>query len=153
MSFESRKPSEIRFTHDSIQPHFQNLRHPHLNQTIDDIVSGRMSWMDFPTIEVAEFQNELYSINNRRLYVFRVLQYEGFLTKIRVKKVSVNNLRPGKCTTDNYGVSIRLRRDRTRKHSLAPQLFRDSTLKRLVQVWFPLAHCSSIIRRTLCFIL
>nr|XP_002131378.1 uncharacterized protein LOC100175021 isoform X2 [Ciona intestinalis] len=115
-----KRPSEIRFSQDSIHHKFRRRSghgEDNVNDTIDKILSGRLLATDLPRIEVAERDGELYTLGNRRLYMFRVLELKGKLKTIRVNVVS--SLRRG-LTTINDGVSIYMRNGGgTRDHAHA----------------------------------
>ncbi len=65
-------PNDLRFTQDSIAVCFQS---PHENSRIDDtvdmIVSKNLSPKSFPKLSVVRYQGTLWSLDNRRLWVFR----------------------------------------------------------------------------------
>ncbi len=68
-------PKDLRFTQDSIAVCFQS---PHENWRIDDtvdmIVSKKLSPKRFPMLCVVRYQGILWSLDNRRLWVFRKAQ-------------------------------------------------------------------------------
>ncbi|XP_078483432.1 uncharacterized protein LOC144743474 [Ciona intestinalis] len=97
-------PLDIRFSQDSIRSRFQDGRS--VMQAIFDIRNGRMKATDFPTISVKVMDGNYYTCDNRRLYVFRVLQCEGILNTVPVYRTSYIDYR--KFTTENQGVSIRI---------------------------------------------
>uniref|UniRef100_F6WN06 Uncharacterized protein n=1 Tax=Ciona intestinalis TaxID=7719 RepID=F6WN06_CIOIN len=106
-------PLDIRFSQDSIKSSFQDGRS--IMQAIIDIRKGRMEATDFPTISVTLKNGNYYTCDNRRLYVFRVLQCEGILNRVPVYTTTYIN--PCKFTTYNQGVSIRVRQGPTLPHS------------------------------------
>ncbi|XP_078482029.1 uncharacterized protein LOC108950579 [Ciona intestinalis] len=106
-------PLDIRFSQDSIKSRFQDGRS--VMQAIIDIRNGRMDATDFPTISVKVMDGNYYTCDNRRLYVFRVLQCEGILSTVPVYRTSYIDYR--KFTTENQGVSIRVRQGSTLPHS------------------------------------
>ncbi|XP_078489790.1 uncharacterized protein LOC144746290 isoform X2 [Ciona intestinalis] len=106
-------PLDIRFSQDSIRSSFQDGRS--IIQAIIDIRNGRMEATDFPTISVIFKNGNYYTGDNRRLYVFRVLQCEGILNRVPVYTTTYIN--PRKFTTVNQGVSIRVRQGPTLPHS------------------------------------
>nr|XP_039249162.1 uncharacterized protein LOC120326874 [Styela clava] len=99
------KPSEIRFSQDDIAPNFTNGENIH--EVIGEILRGETSVYPFQPISVWYENGSWYSENNRRLYMFRVLEYEGKVNDICVEETSPPGWRPN--TSDNDGVSIRLR--------------------------------------------
>lgn len=98
-------PSEIRFSQDSISCHFQDGGL--VNGIVDDICEGRVDVKTIPPISVAKVNNRFYSADNRRLYVFRVLEKRGVLSHIDVRLV--DHIYPDKMTTENEGVSVEVR--------------------------------------------
>merc|ERR1712032_605756 len=75
-------PNEIHFTHNQISPKFRNGTA--LDKAIRDILAGRMSFDIFPPILCVEVEGKWFSLNNRRLYVARVLEstLEDFFMKV-----------------------------------------------------------------------
>ena len=51
----------------------------------------------------------MYTLDNRRLWVFKKLEAEGCITDIPVKIVSNDRLTPEKFTTKNGGESVEIR--------------------------------------------
>ena len=107
-------PAEIRFIHDNICRKFKNGRS--VNDTIDQIAKGCMSVEELPKIAVIKKDGYYYSLDNRRLYVYRVLHYRGLLENVIVNHVSSSLFQPEKFTTINNGNSIFVRRDVTKPH-------------------------------------
>jgi len=102
-------PKQVRFTQDNISPYFKNGRP--IDDLIKDLKTGKVKPEDIPPIRVFEKNGKIYSLDNRRLYVF---QQAGL--KIRWVKVnpSKKELRR-KWTTDNDGKSIIVRKAKPRK--------------------------------------
>lgn len=96
-------PSEIRFTQDNIGSVFRDGRG--VNRAIEEIESGRIKVENFPAIRVARKNNKYYSLDNRRLYVFRVLEKRGLIRTVPV----VFQKHYDKFTTINDGRSIYVR--------------------------------------------
>ena len=71
-------PRRVRFTHDSINHKFQNGKS--LDETIFNILYRNLKVKKFPPIELVQHEGVLYSLSNRRLFVFRVVanQSPGF---------------------------------------------------------------------------
>jgi len=106
-------PSEIRFSQDSIHNLFQDGGR--VNALVEDLQSGRTELNRIPLISVVKLDNKYYSMDNRRLYVFRVLQKRGVIGVIKVRLATRYN--PQKFTTENDGYRIRVRRDKTHPHT------------------------------------
>lgn len=115
------KPSEIRFIQDSISGYFQDGGH--VNDAVQQIGLGELSAENFPPIQVVYKDYKHYSFDNRRLYVFRACEYLGYIIDIPVKTVSLSRLREDFFTTDNDGITIRVRQGRTMEHC-KPHWFR-----------------------------
>ncbi|XP_078484512.1 uncharacterized protein LOC100175021 isoform X2 [Ciona intestinalis] len=117
----TKRPSEIRFSQDSIHHKFcrrSGHSRDSVNETLDKILSWQLSATDLPRIDVAEKDGELYTLGNRRLYIFRVLELKGKLDTIPVHIVS--SFGQQRLTTINDGVSIVMRNGGgTRDHAHA----------------------------------
>jgi hypothetical protein len=68
-------PKDLRFTQDSIAVYFQSP-HKRIDDTVDMIVSKKLSPKRFPMLSVVRYQGILWSLDNRRLWVFRKAQVE-----------------------------------------------------------------------------
>ncbi len=68
-------PKDLRFTQDNIAVYFQS---PHENcridHTVDMILSKKWSPRRFPMLHVVRYEGILWSLDNRRLWVFRKAQ-------------------------------------------------------------------------------
>ncbi|XP_039249275.2 uncharacterized protein LOC120326980 [Styela clava] len=101
------KPSEIRFSQDDIGPNFSSNGKKKVNDVIHEILQGETFVSDFPPISVWYKNGSWYSENNRRLYMFRVLEYKGKISDINVTEDDPPRWRPN--TSRDDGDSIRLR--------------------------------------------
>ncbi|XP_060071833.1 uncharacterized protein LOC132551670 [Ylistrum balloti] len=104
------KPSEIRFTQNSINNVFdKNSRHDcqHIGETLDSLLMGRCEISDIPTITVINRNSAWYTVDNRRLWVFQKLEELGKCTEIPVIKGF--SIPAKKLTTNNDGRSVRVR--------------------------------------------
>ena len=100
-------PKQVRFTQDSIASHFKDGRS--IYQLIDELKSGKKTADDIKPIRVFERNGKIWSLDNRRLYVF---QQAG--VKIRWEKADPNVVRrearkDRKWTTKNDGKSVVVR--------------------------------------------
>lgn len=111
---EVLRPSEIRFKQDSIKQEFQNGIG--VNETALHLCAGEISASDFPTIRVAKKDNKYYSCDNRRLYVFRVAEYRGAVSYIRVRMARRHTFDEDLFTTKDDGRKVKVRSDRTLAH-------------------------------------
>lgn len=96
--------SEIRFTQDSIGSTFRDGNT--VQSTIEGLREGTIQPSDFPPIRVFEVEGELFTLDNRRLYVF---QQAGLPidTVAATRDQIIND--SFKFTTRNSGTSIRVR--------------------------------------------
>lgn len=106
------KPSEIFFSQDSIASRFRDGRS--VQEAADRVLHRQLNVEDFPTIEVVKRSDgKYYSLDNRRLYVFRVGQYNGIVAKVPVTIVPEQWYHQRKFTSRNGGTEIRVRRGST----------------------------------------
>ncbi|XP_076824816.1 uncharacterized protein LOC143470521 isoform X3 [Clavelina lepadiformis] len=104
----SLKPSEIRFTQDSIAMYFQNGEA--INNVCERIALGELNIDDFPKIEVVPLDEFYFSLDNRRLYMFRVLEILGVTARVPV--IFKNPTTDRKLTTINKGCHIEIRKSK-----------------------------------------
>lgn len=77
-------PSEIRFTHDSIQSNFSDGYS--IPETFRQILWKKITAGDLPLIEVMKYEGKWFVVRgNRRLFVFRELEKRGGLSKVKVQ--------------------------------------------------------------------
>ena len=101
--------------HDQINSNFSSGQS--VNATIEDIISGRLSVHALPTIRVAKRKGRYYAFDNRRLYVYRVLEHRGHLTQITVKEAPSSQFKKSRYSSKNKGVSVEIRRGSTLTHT------------------------------------
>ena len=110
-------PSKIRFMHHKINSQFKNGNS--VNKTILKIKNSVMDINVLPKIRVVRKDGFYYAFDNRRLYVYRVLQFKGVLEKVEVELAPLRYFQQDRFTTENNGESIKLVRDITLPHSHA----------------------------------
>ena len=110
-------PSQIRFMHRSINSKFSNG--DSLDETINKIDLGLLNVYDLPKIRVVKRNGFYYAFDNRRLYVYRVLQYRGKLDTVRVYLAPSSKFQPRRFSTLNNGESVVLKSGNTLPHSHA----------------------------------
>lgn len=71
-------PSSIYFTHSRIRPQFTGCNKV-IADTLLEIVDGVTRIVDIPLITVIENQGCFFSLNNRRLYLFKQLEDMGLI--------------------------------------------------------------------------
>lgn len=106
------RPSEIFYSQCSI--HVALCGGSWLGQVLDDLIDGELSVRDLGLINVVKIpgDNKLYSLDNRRLWLFHHLEGAGKCSKIPVKMCKYEPGHDHKFTSRNGGVSIRIREDR-----------------------------------------
>ncbi|KAL3876405.1 hypothetical protein ACJMK2_034254 [Sinanodonta woodiana] len=103
-------PSEIRFSQDSINNVFDNkstYRNTNIGETLDALCEGRSKLKEIPTISVVWKNGHWFTLDNRRLWVFRHLERLRKCNKIPVKRS--NYMPVEKFTTTNDGKTIEVR--------------------------------------------
>lgn len=76
-------PVHIRFMHSKIRPVFSDGKS--VQQTLDDILAGKVKVEDLPQIVIIQQDENLYySMNNRRLWVLKKLREKGALKDNKV---------------------------------------------------------------------
>ncbi|KAH3759365.1 hypothetical protein Pelo_8843 [Pelomyxa schiedti] len=75
-------PADLYFTHSKIRPTFSCGRP--LMVTLESIRNGTITPEDLPIITAMVQGDTMYSLNNRRLYVFKQCRKEGLLTNNEV---------------------------------------------------------------------
>lgn len=105
--FSRKKPSEIRFSQDSIAAHWKD-NSSRIGVTLDQLLKDEITPDNIPTIIVSYKNGFLYTSDNRRLWVFKKLQDFGKCESIKVR---FGNIQPWKFTTNNRGTSISVRGD------------------------------------------
>ncbi|XP_078481569.1 uncharacterized protein LOC144742631 [Ciona intestinalis] len=106
-SYIELSPAEIRFLQDSIGPYFRSGGS--VNECIYDILKGRSDINTFPKIRIVKHGNLFWSLDNRRLYIFRVLEERGHIRTITARLLPEFRFDEDKFTSKNNGVSIYLR--------------------------------------------
>ena len=107
-------PDCIRFTHSRIRPFFSGCG-KRIEDSILELKSGCTKIEDIPQITVIENEGEFYSLNNRRLYMFKFLNREGLLPKgvIRVFKKKALDREIRKYSIENCSLTAVLMKELT----------------------------------------
>jgi hypothetical protein len=71
-------PDLIYFTHSRVRPFFTGCN-KRIEQTFEEIVNGETKLSDLPLITVIYNEDSYFSLNNRRLFLFKKLKREGKL--------------------------------------------------------------------------
>lgn len=101
------KPSEIYFSQDSIKNTFEYGQSIH--DTLKMCQEDPMAIHQIPTMRVCMKNGKWFTLDNRRLWIFRRLEEGGHITNVDVNVVSSDRLSARKFTTTNGGVSVRIR--------------------------------------------
>ncbi|MFQ2879928.1 hypothetical protein ACLILY_32005, partial [Mycobacterium sp. MS3] len=99
-------PHHVRFTQDSIGSKFSNGAS--VQEFIGMLESGRLHPTDVPPIRIVEYNEKIYSFDNRRLWAYQ----QAGVMEIPFKRVPIedNLVEWGrKFGTKNDGVSVRVR--------------------------------------------
>ena len=99
------RPSDIHYTQGTISTKFTNGTP--IGQLIDDVVSGKCLVSDIKRIEVKLVDGFWFSADNRRLWVFKQLEFIGHCPVITAKVVK--RVYGNKCTSENGGLDVCLR--------------------------------------------
>lgn len=114
MSLTDVNPNDVFFTFSRLRPKFSCGRR--VQDTLDAILDGRLGAGDLPPISVLldPATGHLFSLNNRRLYVFKALQAAGRLQTVpaRVKPVPQTKRMRDKYTADKCAKAARLMLER-----------------------------------------
>lgn len=104
-------PLKIAFSQDSIK--FKFCNGALLSQVIVKLVRGTLKVQDFPPIRVFHYNNNWWSLDNRRLYVFKEAAKKGAFYQIPVIDTSQSEVRrweiDAKLTTLNAGREVSIR--------------------------------------------
>ncbi|WP_282697158.1 RHS repeat-associated core domain-containing protein [Streptomyces sp. CC208A] len=100
----SISPKAVRYSQDSIKGSFKDGQS--FTQAIDDLKAGRATANDFPAIRIFEHEGKIYTLDNRRLYVFKEANIPINFRRATPQEVSSESW---KMTTQNEGTSIRVR--------------------------------------------
>ena len=101
------KPSNIYYSQDSIKDKFDNGYT--IYGTYNACVKHTFVIDKIPTIRVCQIGGKFYTLDNRRLWVFRKLEANGYITNIPVRTVSRSQLPDRKFTTTNGGTDVTVR--------------------------------------------
>ncbi|CAC5394657.1 unnamed protein product [Mytilus coruscus] len=106
------RPSEIFFSQDSISNKWgeqSSCRSKLIGKTLDELLTEHISLKDIPNITVVIKNGKFYTADNRRLWIFRKAEELGFVHTIEVDHVARRHVKRKKFTTNNGGISIKIR--------------------------------------------
>ena len=99
------RPSDIRYTQSTISNKFTDGGL--IGVLLDDVVVGRCFLTSIKRIEVKLVDGVWFSADNRRLWVFKQLEFLGHCPAVQVKVV--NYVHSKKCTSENGGLEVTVR--------------------------------------------
>jgi hypothetical protein len=76
-------PEEIYFTHSRVRPFFTGCN-KRIEDTLQEIIDGVTSVKDIPLITVIPNEDCFFSLNNRRLFLFKKLRTLGLLPENKI---------------------------------------------------------------------
>lgn len=114
MSLTEVDPNEVFFTFSRIRPKFSCGRR--VEDTLNAILNNDLRAQDLPPVSVLldPSTGHMFSLNNRRLYVFKALQAQGNLSTIpvRIKPVPQTKRMKDKYTAEKCAKSAKLMLER-----------------------------------------
>ncbi|XP_048738638.1 uncharacterized protein LOC125653297 [Ostrea edulis] len=105
------RPSEIRFSHDSIQSAFRDGRS--LETTYREVLWDKITVDALPTMEVMQYNGHWFVVRgNRRLFLLKNLEKHNYLTSVKMlRKPYDEGIFYRQFTTPNMGKSVKIRGD------------------------------------------
>ena len=100
-------PLEIRFTHSKIRNRFSG-NSMKITDTLDQILSHKITANDIPMIQVIVNNGIMYSLNNRRLYLFKELRKRGVITEVPVRMKQAFGKLKSKLTPENCSLEAKM---------------------------------------------
>ena len=94
------KPSEIFYTQDTIYERFS--KGGFVKETWSDVKEGRVQITDFPALSVVKRYDKYWSLDNRRLWIFKKAEQHGICSTVEVY-VNTNFSWNQRFTTTNGG--------------------------------------------------
>ena len=104
-------PSHVYFTFSRIRPFFSCGRP--IQQTLDQLLKGEIQPSDLPSISLLFDGTNYFSLNNRRLFVFKTLKSAGLIQTViaRVKPVPQTKRMKDKYTVEKCALTAKLMRE------------------------------------------
>lgn len=109
--YDDIDPAVVLFTHSSIRPFFSCGRR--VTDTLEDIKSRKLKAVDLPKILIYRIGDDLFSMNNRRLYVLKALREQGIITTVnaRIRIIDKNDKIAKKYTRDKCALKAKFMRE------------------------------------------
>ena len=112
-------PSLVRFQHSKIRPFFSGCWRS-VQQTLDDIVSGKTDFETLPPIEIiapntipATPDGTYFSLNNRRLWIIKELNKRGLLDTVVVRtRACKSEKEKNRYTVENCSLNAKFIREK-----------------------------------------
>ncbi|CEJ92653.1 hypothetical protein VHEMI08289 [[Torrubiella] hemipterigena] len=129
MSLTRVDPKDVYFTFSRLRPKFSCGRR--IEDTLNAIRNKELRAEDLPPISVLldPTTGDMFSLNNRRLFVFKTLQAEGLLetVPVRTKPVPQTKRMKDKYTSDKCVKMARLMAEREAVEALDPNTTIEGT--------------------------
>lgn len=102
------KPTEIRFTQGTAGKEFRNKRS--LAETAIALAKADIQKRDVEMMRVTHHDGQLFTLDNRRLAVFRLLEFAGKTRMVKARLVPKDEKEwKRKFDTEDYGASVKVR--------------------------------------------
>lgn len=109
-----RNPENIRFCQDFIRPKFRCGRL--LTHTYFELKKGELDIWDIPPISIFKMDDNWYTSDNRRLWVFKRMVKDNPKYRIPVKVIEKYQVNSSKITTKSRGKYVRMRKKDMSEH-------------------------------------
>ena len=110
IGFVELDPEDVYFTHARVRPFFSSCGR-RLDETLADIADGHTRIEDLPTITVLDAGDHYFSLNNRRLWVFKELRSRGIIEKVRVRVKEALPREKERYTTDRCVLNAKVMKE------------------------------------------
>eukprot|EP01039_Chlorochromonas_danica_P003705 gene3705-4053_t len=109
-SIVSIDPSLVYFTHARIRPVFTGCN-KRIEETLREVEEGRTKVEDIPKITVLTNGGHLFSLNNRRLFLFKELSRRGLLQTVTVQLKEATEKEKARYTPERCVLQAKLMKD------------------------------------------
>eukprot|EP00929_Paragymnodinium_shiwhaense_P062257 TRINITY_DN31087_c0_g1_i1.p1 TRINITY_DN31087_c0_g1~~TRINITY_DN31087_c0_g1_i1.p1 ORF type:complete len:929 (+),score=102.33 TRINITY_DN31087_c0_g1_i1:323-2788(+) len=100
-------PCDLCFCQDSVSSRFRHGTT--IRETLEELLAGDKRKRDIEMMRIVAYEGRLYSLSNRRLTVYRLLQMAGRCKRVKVEIVEDTADFRKKYTTQCHGDSVRIR--------------------------------------------
>lgn len=103
-------PSLVYFTHARIRPVFTGCN-KRIEETLQEVEEGKTKVEDIPKITVLTNGGHLFSLNNRRLFLFKELARRGLLQTVTVQLKEATEKEKARYTPERCVLQAKLMKD------------------------------------------